>query len=184
MLLTHGADPNVCRVDGASALWIAAQMGHDHIVRILLKNGARVDAVRCVRKFIIWSWSCNFYTWNRLLPGWCHTTIQGRTQRILRRRPWTAQTQTESVLIGGEWNGLKSINSTKNISISIAEWWDGTARSRYVWTFTRGKAIDSGWQWYSLEKSGWSDATASGTTTEFYICGRISWGSSQSNVLT
>lgn len=48
VLLAEGANPNVCRVDGASALWIAAQMGHDHIVRILLKNGAHVDAVRCV----------------------------------------------------------------------------------------------------------------------------------------
>lgn len=31
----------------------AAQMGHDHIVRILLKNGAHVDAVRCVSFTII-----------------------------------------------------------------------------------------------------------------------------------
>lgn len=46
-LLAEGCDPNVCRIDGASPLWIAAQMGHDHIVRVLLKNGARVDAVRC-----------------------------------------------------------------------------------------------------------------------------------------
>lgn len=47
-LLAQGCNPNVCRIDGASPLWIAAQMGHDHIVRILLKNGAYVDAVRCV----------------------------------------------------------------------------------------------------------------------------------------
>lgn len=47
-LLAEGGDPNVCRIDGASPLWIAAQMGHDHIVRILLKNDAYVDAVRCV----------------------------------------------------------------------------------------------------------------------------------------
>lgn len=47
-LIAEGGDPNVCRRDGASPLWIAAQMGHDHIVRILLKNGSHVDAVRCV----------------------------------------------------------------------------------------------------------------------------------------
>lgn len=47
-LLAEGGDANVCRIDGASPLWIASQMGHDHIVRVLLKNGARVDAVRCV----------------------------------------------------------------------------------------------------------------------------------------
>lgn len=47
-LLGEDGDPNVCRIDGASPLWIASQMGHDHIVRVLLKNGARVDAVRCV----------------------------------------------------------------------------------------------------------------------------------------
>ena len=47
-LLAEGGDPNICRIDGASPLWIAAQMGHDHIVRVLLKSGARVDAVRCV----------------------------------------------------------------------------------------------------------------------------------------
>lgn len=48
ILLAHGANPNFCRIDGASPLWIAAQMGHDHIVRVLLKNGAQVDALRCV----------------------------------------------------------------------------------------------------------------------------------------
>lgn len=50
-LLSEGGDPNICRIDGASPLWIASQMGHDHIVRVLLKNGARVDAVRCVSSF-------------------------------------------------------------------------------------------------------------------------------------
>lgn len=48
MLLTEGAHPDVCRNDGATPLWIAAQMGHDHIVRMLLQHGARVDSVRCV----------------------------------------------------------------------------------------------------------------------------------------
>lgn len=52
-LLSEGGDPNICRIDGASSLWIASQMGHDHIVRVLLKNGARVDAVRCVSSFIL-----------------------------------------------------------------------------------------------------------------------------------
>lgn len=52
MLLAEGADPNACRIDGASPLWIAAQMGHDHICRLLLKNGARVDAVRCVSQTV------------------------------------------------------------------------------------------------------------------------------------
>lgn len=47
-LLAEGGDPNVCRIDGASPLWIASQMGHDHIVRVLLKSNAHVDAVRCV----------------------------------------------------------------------------------------------------------------------------------------
>lgn len=52
-LLAESGDPNICRIDGASPLWIASQMGHDHIVRVLLKNGARVDAVRCVSSFIL-----------------------------------------------------------------------------------------------------------------------------------
>lgn len=32
MLLTEGANPDACRNDGATPLWIASQMGHDHIV--------------------------------------------------------------------------------------------------------------------------------------------------------
>lgn len=79
MLLSEGADPNTCRIDGASPVWIAAQMGHDHIVRLLLKNGARVDAVRCVSTiyadstfvFISVRALINLY----LGAGWCDTAI-------------------------------------------------------------------------------------------------------------
>lgn len=46
MLLAAGANADVPRNDGATPLWIASQMGHDHIVKILLQNGAHVDAVR------------------------------------------------------------------------------------------------------------------------------------------
>lgn len=48
MLLAAGANPDVARNDGATPLWIASQMGHDHIVKVLLQNGAYVDSVRCV----------------------------------------------------------------------------------------------------------------------------------------
>lgn len=47
-LLAHGANPDSRRNDGASPLWIASQMGHDTIVRQLLKAGAKVDVVRRV----------------------------------------------------------------------------------------------------------------------------------------
>lgn len=47
MLLTAGAFADSQRKDGATPLWIAAQMGHDHICKVLLQNGAYVDAVRC-----------------------------------------------------------------------------------------------------------------------------------------
>lgn len=46
MLLAAGANCDVPRNDGATPLWIASQMGHDHIVKVLLVNGAFVDAVR------------------------------------------------------------------------------------------------------------------------------------------
>ena len=44
--MAQGAEPDSRRTDGATPLWIAAQMGHDHIVAQLLKSGARVDAAR------------------------------------------------------------------------------------------------------------------------------------------
>lgn len=47
LLLSAGANCDLPRNDGATALWISAQMGHDHIVKVLLQNGAFVDSVRC-----------------------------------------------------------------------------------------------------------------------------------------
>jgi ankyrin repeat protein len=47
-LLAQGAIPDSRRTDGATPLWIAAQMGHDHVVKQLLKAGASVDATRHV----------------------------------------------------------------------------------------------------------------------------------------
>lgn len=52
-LLAQGAEADPRRTDGATPLWIAAQMGHDHIVAQLLKAGARVDAARHVSKLCI-----------------------------------------------------------------------------------------------------------------------------------
>lgn len=46
LLLAAGADPDQKRHDLATPLWIAAQMGHDHIVKTLLQHGAYVDSVR------------------------------------------------------------------------------------------------------------------------------------------
>lgn len=46
MLLAAGAQIDVPRNDGATPLWIASQMGHDNIVKILLQKGAYVDTVR------------------------------------------------------------------------------------------------------------------------------------------
>jgi ankyrin repeat protein len=46
MLLSAGANVDEARFDGATPLWIAAQMGNDHIVKILLQKGAFVDAIR------------------------------------------------------------------------------------------------------------------------------------------
>lgn len=90
MLLAEGANSNVCRIDGASPLWIAAQMGHDHIVRILLKNGAYVDAVRCVSfNFLIIRWTNNKNVFVCLLfLGRSDTFVQSSTQRFFgcRRR--------------------------------------------------------------------------------------------------
>lgn len=45
--MSAGAHCDLPRNDGATALWISAQMGHDHIVKVLLQNGAFVDSVRC-----------------------------------------------------------------------------------------------------------------------------------------
>ena len=53
MLLAAGANADLARNDGATALWIASQMGHDHVVKVLLQKGANVDAVRCVSLFHI-----------------------------------------------------------------------------------------------------------------------------------
>lgn len=47
-LLAQDAIADSKRTDGATPLWIAAQMGHDHIVAQLLKAGAFVDAARHV----------------------------------------------------------------------------------------------------------------------------------------
>jgi ankyrin repeat protein len=46
MLLAAGANVDEARFDGCTPLWIASQMGHDHIVKILLQKGAFVDAIR------------------------------------------------------------------------------------------------------------------------------------------
>ena len=46
MLLAAGANVDEARYDGATPLWIASQMGNDHIVKILLQKGAYVDAIR------------------------------------------------------------------------------------------------------------------------------------------
>lgn len=45
-LLRAGAAAGALRGDGASPLWIAAQCGHDHVARALLRAGAPVDAAR------------------------------------------------------------------------------------------------------------------------------------------
>lgn len=50
VLLEHGAKTDAARTDGATPLWIGAQMGHDHVVRRLLKAGAKVDATRHVSR--------------------------------------------------------------------------------------------------------------------------------------
>jgi ankyrin repeat protein len=50
MLLAAGANADVPRNDGATPLWIASQMGHDHIVKILLQNGAYVVSLKSVLK--------------------------------------------------------------------------------------------------------------------------------------
>lgn len=63
----------------------------------------------------------------------------------------------------------------------LTEWRDGTPRRCYVWTFTCGKAIDSSRQWNLVEKSRWTDATASGPATELYICCWIFGRSSPGN---
>lgn len=39
---------NVRRVDGASPLWIASQMGHQGVVRLLLGHGVNPDVTRHV----------------------------------------------------------------------------------------------------------------------------------------
>ena len=41
-----GLPLNTQRRDGASPLWIAAQMGHEDCVRLLLRAGAKVDLAR------------------------------------------------------------------------------------------------------------------------------------------
>lgn len=56
-MLAQGAEADSRRTDGATPLWIAAQMGHDHVVSQLLKAGARVDSARHVS----WNFSVLFF---------------------------------------------------------------------------------------------------------------------------
>lgn len=41
---------NVRRTDGATPLWMAAQMGFDNVIRLLMKAGANPEISRNVRK--------------------------------------------------------------------------------------------------------------------------------------
>lgn len=41
---------NIQRLDGATPLWMASQMGFDHVVRLLLRAGANPDISRNVNK--------------------------------------------------------------------------------------------------------------------------------------
>ncbi|XP_052678162.1 ankyrin repeat and KH domain-containing protein mask-like [Crassostrea angulata] len=43
LLLSNGADINLCREDGASPLYIACLKGHDRTVKLLLSNGADIN---------------------------------------------------------------------------------------------------------------------------------------------
>lgn len=66
-LLAQDAVADSKRTDGATPLWIAAQMGHDHIVAQLLKVGAFVDAARHVFPtifFITIRTNCCFIGWS------------------------------------------------------------------------------------------------------------------------
>lgn len=48
LLLKSGAWCDAVRTDGASPLWIASQMGYDHIVKRLCRHGAKIDQIRNV----------------------------------------------------------------------------------------------------------------------------------------
>ena len=78
-LLAQGAEADTKRTDGATPLWIAAQMGHDHVVSQLLKVGARVDTARHVSTQLL----------RRLQKSTCvclgrrYSSVQSFTQRPL-----------------------------------------------------------------------------------------------------
>lgn len=50
-LLIRGADVNSRMADGASAVFLVSQNGHDNILQFLLKSGANAHALRNVSRF-------------------------------------------------------------------------------------------------------------------------------------
>lgn len=51
-LIQHGANPDFTTVRGETALHLAARANQTDIMRILLRNGAQVDARARVRYFV------------------------------------------------------------------------------------------------------------------------------------
>ena len=51
-LLCQGADVNSRMIDGASAVFLAAQNGHEDIISFLFESGANAHAPRMVRHVI------------------------------------------------------------------------------------------------------------------------------------
>ena len=79
VLLEAGADKNVAKQDGATALMAAAQNGHLKVVRVLLEAGADKNAAKQNGATALMMAAVNGYTWK-----WCGCCSRPELTRMLQ----------------------------------------------------------------------------------------------------